>query len=114
MATRTGEEIFGHHAQALGGEDLEEILADYAEDCVLIVHRQVYRGRDGAREVFTRLLGDVPHAQWEVDTTFADDVLYLEWKAAGGGNRIDDGIDTFVFRDGLIAAQTVAYTVHPG
>jgi hypothetical protein len=28
MATRTPEEIFAHHGQALGGEDLEGILAD--------------------------------------------------------------------------------------
>jgi hypothetical protein len=31
--------------------------------------------------------------------------------AEGGGNRIDDGIDTFVFRDGLIRVQTVRYTL---
>jgi hypothetical protein len=30
--------------------------------------------------------------------------------AEGGGNRIEDGIDTFVFRDGLIRVQTV---LHP-
>ena len=40
-----------------------------------------FRGKDGARQVFTQLLADVPEASWEVDSTFADDVLYLEWKA---------------------------------
>ncbi|HMG31738.1 MAG TPA: hypothetical protein VK585_16630, partial [Jiangellaceae bacterium] len=35
--------------------------------------------KDGARQVFTQLLSDVPQAQWELDTVFADDVLYLEW-----------------------------------
>ena len=111
--TRTPEEIFAHHGQALGAEDLEDIVADYAEDAVIVLNKEVFRGKDGAREVFTRLLGDVPQAQWELDTTFADDVLYLEWNATGGGRRIQDAIDTFVFADGQVWVQTIAYTVRP-
>lgn len=113
MTTRTPQEVFAHHGQSLGAEDMEEILADYADDAILVVQKQVYRGKDGARQVFTQLLGDVPQAQWELDQTFADDVLYLEWKAAGGGRKIDDGIDTFIFEDGMIRVQTVVYTVQP-
>jgi hypothetical protein len=110
---RTPEEVFAHHGQSLGAEDLEEIIADYADDAVLVVQRKVYRGKDGAREVFTQLLSDVPQAEWELDQTFADDVLYLEWKATGGGRKVDNGIDTFIFEDGMIRVQTVVYTVQP-
>lgn len=113
MATRTPEEVFAHHGQALGAEDLEEILADYSEDALLIVQSKVYRGREGAREVFTQLLSDVPQAEWSLNTVFADDVLYLEWKATGGGRKVEDGIDTFVFADGMIRVQTVVYHVQP-
>ncbi|HKI41619.1 MAG: hypothetical protein ACLQIK_13970 [Mycobacterium sp.] len=28
-------------------------------------------------------------------------------------NRVDDGVDTFVFRDGVIRAQTVRYAPQP-
>lgn len=110
MATRTPEEVFAHHGQALGAEDLEDIVADYSEDAILVVQKQVYRGKDGARQVFTQLLGDVPQAKWELDTVFVDDVLYLEWKATGGGRTVQDGIDTFIFQDGMIRVQTVVYT----
>jgi hypothetical protein len=48
------------------------------------------------------------------ETVFAEDVLYLEWSAKGGGHKVDDGIDTFIFRDGQIHVQTVIYTVQPG
>jgi ketosteroid isomerase-like protein len=113
MAARTPEEVFAHHGQALGAEDLEDIVADYADDAILVLQKNVYRGKDGAREVFTQLLGDVPQAQWELDTVFADDVLYLEWKATGGGRRIEDGIDTFIFQNGMIRVHTVVYTVRP-
>jgi ketosteroid isomerase-like protein len=113
MATRTPQEVFAHHGEALGKEDLEEIVADYADDAILVVQKQVYSGKDGARQVFTQLLKDVPQAKWELETVFADDVLYLEWKASGGGNTIPDGIDTFIFQDGMIRVQTVVYTVRP-
>lgn len=55
----------------------------------------------------------MPQAQWDLETVFADDVLYLEWKAKGGGRTVDDGIDTFIFQDGLIRVQTVVYSVRP-
>jgi hypothetical protein len=94
-------------------EQLEDIVADYSDDAVLIVQKRVYRGRAGARQVFTQLLSEVPQARWEVDTVYAADVLYLEWTARSARGRIDDGIDTFVFRDGMIRVQTVRYTLQP-
>ncbi len=113
MATRTPEEVFAHHGNALGAEDLDDIISDYTDDAIFVVNRQVYRGKEGARQVFTQLLNDVPQAQWDLNTVFADNVLYLEWKATGGGRKIEDGIDTFIFEDGMIKVQTVFYTVGP-
>jgi hypothetical protein len=57
-ATRSPQEVFGHHAEALG-----------AEDAVFITPE--------------------------------------------GVRRVEDGIDAFVFRDGLIRVQTVRYTLRP-
>lgn len=111
--TRTPEDIFAHHGQSLGAQDLEEIVADYSDDAILIVQKEIYRGKEGARQVFIQLLSDVPDAQWELATVFADDVLYLEWKATGGGRKVDNGVDTFIFADGMIRVQTVVYTVQP-
>jgi hypothetical protein len=113
-ATRSPQEVFGHHAQALGAEDLDEIVADYSDDAVFITPAGVRRGKDDIRQAFAKLLGEVPQATWDLKTTiYEDDILFLEWGAEGGGNRIEDGIDTFVFRDGLIRVQTVRYTLQP-
>jgi predicted SnoaL-like aldol condensation-catalyzing enzyme len=113
-ATRSPQEVFDHHAQALGAEDLEEIVADYSDDAIFITPAGVQRGKDGIRQAFTKLLGEVPKATWDLKTTiYEDDILFLEWGAEGGGNRIEDGIDTFVFRDGLIRVQTIRYTLQP-
>ena len=113
-ATRSPQEVFNHHAQALGAEDLEEIVADYSDDAIFITPSGVLRGKDSIRQAFTKLLGEIPQAAWDLKTTlFEDDILFLEWSAEGGGNRIEDGIDTFVFRDGLIRVQTVRYILQP-
>ncbi|HEX5880402.1 MAG TPA: nuclear transport factor 2 family protein [Actinomycetota bacterium] len=113
-ATRSPQEVFDHHAQALGAEDLDEIVADYSDDAIFITPSGVLRGKDSIRQAFTKLLGEIPQAAWDLKTTlFEDDILFLEWSAEGGGNRIEDGIDTFVFRDGLIRVQTVRYTLQP-
>jgi len=109
---RTPEEVFSHHAQALGAGDLDEIVADYADDAVFITPAGVKRGKDGVREGFTQLLADVPNAKWELPTQiYEGDILFLEWTADAARTRVEDGIDTFVFRDGLIGVQTVRYTV---
>ncbi|OBI86699.1 nuclear transport factor 2 family protein [Mycobacterium sp. 1245805.9] len=112
--TRTPQEIFAHHGQALGAGDLDEIVADYAEDSVVITPAGAARGRDGVRGVFAKLLDDLPEAAWDLkNQVFEGDVLFLEWAADSARNRVDDGVDTFVFRNGMIWAQTVRYTPRP-
>jgi hypothetical protein len=109
---RSPQEVFQHHAEALGAEDLDGIVSDYADDAVFITPDGVRRGKDGVREGFVKLLGDLPGASWELPTQlYEDDILLLEWKAESEHTKADDGIDTFVFRDGLIRVQTVRYTL---
>jgi ketosteroid isomerase-like protein len=109
---RTPEEVFQHHAQALGAGDLDEIVADYSDDAVFITPAGVKSGKAGVREGFTQLLADVPNADWTLPTQiYEGDVLFLEWTAHAEKTRIDDGVDTFIFRDGQIVLQTVRYNV---
>jgi ketosteroid isomerase-like protein len=110
--TRTPQEVFQHHAQALGAGNLDEIVADYADDAVFITPAGIQRGKDGIRAAFTQLLADVPSAAWDLKTEiYEGDVLFLEWAADAAATLVEDGIDTFVFRDGLIRVQTVRYTL---
>ncbi len=110
--SRTPQEVFQHHAEVLIAGDLEGIVSDYSDDAVFITPAGVLRGKEGVRAGFTKLLEDVPSADWDVPTQiFEGDVLFIEWSAASEKTRVEDGIDTFVFRDGLIRVQTVRYTV---
>jgi ketosteroid isomerase-like protein len=112
---RTPQETFQHHVEALGAEDLDEIVADYTDDAVFVGNGTVRRGLDGVREAFVELINTVPSASWTLPrTVFEGDILYLEWTADSAENRIEDGTDTFVFtEDGQIRVQTVKYTPQP-
>jgi hypothetical protein len=109
---RTPQEVFDHHGQALMAGDLDGIVSDYAEDALFITPEGVLRGKEGVRQGFTKLLDDLPSADWQLPTMlFEDDVLLLEWKAESERTKAEDGLDTFIFRDGLIRVQTVRYTL---
>jgi ketosteroid isomerase-like protein len=110
--TRTPEEVFAHHAQVLIAGDLDGIVEDYADDAVFITPAGVKRGQAGVREGFTQLLADVPNADWKVPTQIFDgDTLFIEWAATAAATKVEDGVDTFIFRDGQIRLQTVRYTL---
>jgi hypothetical protein len=111
LSKRTPQEVFEHHGQALGAEDLDATLLDYAENACLITPSAVMRGKDAIREFFVGLFQALPKAQWGVKTVYADNVLFLEWTADSARASVSDGADTFIFQDGLIQYQTVHGTV---
>jgi hypothetical protein len=101
-----------HHSQAFGAGNVDEIVADFADDAVVITPSFVKRGKSGAREAFTQLFADLPDAAWDTKRhVFEDDMAFVEWSADSAGSRADDGVDTFVFRDGQIHAQTLHYSL---
>jgi ketosteroid isomerase-like protein len=76
--TRTPQEVFAHHGQALAAGDLDEIVVDYGDDSVLITPAGAARGKDGIRAAFARLLDDLPDAAWNLKNQIFDgDVLSL-------------------------------------
>ena len=95
---RSPQEIFKHHAEALMAGDLDEIVADYTDDAVVITPRGSHHGKDGVRESFVALLADLPDAKWDVPVQiFEGDVLFIEWTAETPMARGTYGVDTFVF-----------------
>jgi len=109
---RTPQQIFQHHGEALGAEDLDAIVADYSDDAFFITPEGVLRGKAGIREAFTKLISDVPKAKWNLKTQiYEKDILLIEWEADSAKTKVVDGIDTFVFKDGYIRVQTARYTL---
>ena len=113
LSKRTPEEVFTHHAQGLGAEDVDAILMDYADTAILISPSGVLHGKDAIRNFFADLLQALPKAHWGVKTIYADNILFLEWTADSARASVSDGVDTFIFQNGLITLQTVRNTTVP-
>jgi SnoaL-like domain len=113
VAQRTPQEIFQHHAESLGAEDVEATVLDYAETARIITPSGVVQGKAAIGKLFTDLFRTLPKAQWNVKTTYVDNILFLEWTADSALASISDGVDTFIFQDGLIQTQTARFTVIP-
>ena len=109
---RSPQAAFESHERALGSGDLEQLAADFSNNCILIVNGQVRRGKSGVKEGFAHIfseLGKVNGMDAPV-RVFEDNVLYVEWRADLGDRRCD-GVDTLIFEDGLIAVQTAKYEI---
>ncbi|CAL9317548.1 nuclear transport factor 2 family protein [Streptomyces sp. SudanB25_2051] len=111
--SRTPQEVFADHGNRLTTGDLDLISRNYTEDAVFLTPEGTLTGREGVRRGIGRLLADLPDADWQLSPQFAGDVLFLRWSAVTDTHEVTDGVDTFVFRDGLISAQTVRYTLTP-
>ncbi len=113
LAKRTPQEVFTHHEHAIGSEDLDAILMDYAATATIISPSGVLRGKDAIRQFFADLLQALPKAQWGFKTMYADNVLFFEWTADSARASVSDGVETLLFEHGLITLQTVRNTIVP-
>jgi ketosteroid isomerase-like protein len=110
----TPQQVFERHGQALAAQDVDAVVADYTDDAVWVTPDGVFRGQDALREAFGQVFAQLPNATWDIKAAiFEGDVLLLVWGAHSERNDVDDGVDTFVFRDGLIRAHTASFTLKP-
>lgn len=112
-SARSPSEVLESHLRlAADGSTEEDIRTNYAEDVILLTGLGSFRGHDGARESRAILGQDLPGARFEYLTVLVEgDYGFLEWRGISETVEILDGADGFVFRDGLIVAQTIHYTV---
>lgn len=111
--SRTPQEIFDHHIQALLAGDVDELLIDYTDDSALITPAGVAQGTSGIRAAFSQLADALADATFELKSqTYHGDVLLLEWALDAPAFGVD-GVDTFLFGNDSIRVQTISQQVHP-
>jgi ketosteroid isomerase-like protein len=102
------EATLSHHLQAFG-EGIDAIMRDYTESSVLFTPDGPLAGLSAIREFFDGFLRNSPpellRAMTVVRQDIKGDVAYIIWKAEP---FIPLATDTFVIRDGRIAAQSFA------
>lgn len=105
------ETVLGKHLAAFGSGDVDAILADYAEDAVIMVPGSILRGHKDIRPLFEGLVAEFgqPGVTFELLNQGIDgDVAMIVWKAETGKAVYELGTDTYVIRDGKIVQQTLA------
>lgn len=114
---RTMMEILEHHNTAVLSDNYEEMIADYAEDAVLITLSEVHIGQEAIGGALRQLIRSMPNMKpIESSTNYLrveGDTLLLRWSAESDTGRIRDAVDTIVIRDGKIWRQTTTFDVAP-
>jgi hypothetical protein len=111
---RSTEQVFKDHlALRLEGEVEKDIQRNYSADVVSITNHGIFHGHDGIRECSRVLREALPDAEFTYTRQIVcGEIAFLEWTGKGSGGRIvDEGVDTFLIRDGRIVAKTVHYVV---
>jgi ketosteroid isomerase-like protein len=103
------KDVLDHHLKCFGEGDLKGILSDYAPGAVLFTSDGPLKGTDSIRPLFEAMIAEFrrPGAIFSVKQQFVEDeYAYILWTAETADNVYEVGTDTFVVRDGKIAAQS--------
>lgn len=105
--TRTTEDVFLSHKEAIETLDFEKLAGDYAEDAILVTLDGSFVGRDAILTgFFQTILAQFPDAKIKFEkTAIEDDVCLLQWSAEASAMTIPRGTAVFIIRDGLIRRQ---------
>lgn len=114
-ASRSTGEVFEDPLQrAARGDVAGDLQVNYAPDVLLLSAYGIEHGHEGARRLADLLGEQLPSAESDYILKLIErDVALLEWTASSQDARVDDGVDTFVVREGRIVAQTIHYTLRP-
>jgi len=124
IAADSPQAVLDHHVKAMTAGDLEAVMADYADDALLVAPHgiapgqtnvsgnDVFSGKANIRKFFA-VLTDKGHnsAFHQMTATFesrGNDVMLMHWVQFGGQPQQVSGTDTWIIRGGKVVAQIVA------
>jgi len=103
------KDVLEHHLKCFSEGDLSGILSDYAKGAVLFRPNGPLKGADAIRSLFEQILAEFnkPGASFSMTLQSVEgDYAYILWTAETADNVYEMATDTFVVRDGKIAAQS--------
>ena len=107
---RTAAEVLASHLHHRNAGELEEDLrANYDEHVVILAASGVHYGHDGVRYLTLLLQEDLPEPRYTWRTALADgEAALVEWEARGADETEEEGVDSYLIRNGRIVARTVS------
>ena len=112
---RSVKEVWEHHKKAFANANLDEVMLDYAEDCIYITTNTSFVGKDKMRALYKNHFDSLEEGSTStiISETIEGNIVFFEWTADSPSISILDGVDTFVISNGYIVAQTMRATVIP-
>jgi len=117
-AVDSTETVVRRHWAAYCRGDVPALIADYAEDAVLITPLTgVVRGRAGIEAVLTSVFSSafpVASSRFALETELVDgEIAFLRWSVETPQLRTRGATDTIVVRNGRIVGQTGSLDIEP-
>ncbi len=105
--TRSTQEVFDSHREAIETLDFEKLAADYAEDAVLVTLDGSFKGREAILTgFFQTMMAQFPDMKINFEkTAYEGDVCLLQWSAEASAITVPVGTAVFIIQDGLIRRQ---------
>ena len=112
--TRSPQEIFTHHLDALSRRDIGDLGTDYEADALIVTPQGAMHGTDGIEQFYGQAFTLLPDVDFAVTwTTFAGESLLAGWTATATAGHVDNGVDTMTFANGLIRLHCSSFTIEP-
>jgi ketosteroid isomerase-like protein len=112
--TRSPQEVFSDHLQALVNRDISALIEDYSADALILTQQGALDGTAGADQFYRQAFEVLPDAEFTVKwTVFGGDSLLAAWTATASAGHVDDGVDTLSFTDGTIRLHASFFTITP-
>jgi ketosteroid isomerase-like protein len=107
IMTRTTQEVFASHKEAIETLDFAKLGADYADDAMLLTLDGAFIGREAILTgFFQTVMAQFPDIKINFDkVVYEGDLCLLQWSAEASAATVPVGTAVFVIQDGLIQRQ---------
>jgi hypothetical protein len=114
MMVRTTQQVFDHHKAAIQSGDLALLVADYADDAILLTLDGAFVGKEAIQGFFENAFESFPNFKILFGkTAVEDDTFLLQWSGESDVATVPHGTAAFIIRDGKIQRQAEWFIVVP-
>ena len=111
---RSTQQVFNDHMDALARGDMPALMADYADDAVMLTIDQAYVGKAAIQGFFAATFAAMPHAKLTgTGLQVQGDYLLVSWTGDSDTVTVPNGNDTFYIHGDKIHMQSVWFTLLP-
>ena len=110
---RSTKQVFDDHMAAVEDGDISKIMADYADDAIVITPDGALVGRQAIHAAWEQMSQGFPNMKFTGKTIVEGDTVLTIWSAECDTATFPQGVDTFIIREDKIQRQTAWFVVTP-